>query len=73
MTNLPSQFHRTHELPSDTEFQSYIFLFTSFPHKANYNLMVNSSTLCKRRKEFNYLYKCFIQNNLIYVLPDNEL
>jgi hypothetical protein len=55
MTNLPSQIRRTHELPWDTLFQSYIFLYTFVPHKANYNLMLTSSTLCKRRKEFNNL------------------
>jgi hypothetical protein len=56
MINVPFLFRRTHELPSDTVFQIYIcFLFTSVPHKTNYNLMLNSSTLGKRRKEFNSL------------------
>ena len=72
MTNLPSQFRRTHELPWYTVLQSYIFLFASVPHKANYNLMLNSSTVCKRRKEFNNLEKCFIKTNLVYLLPDND-
>lgn len=39
MTNLPSQFRRTHELPWDTVFQSYILFiyFCSAQSKLQFN------------------------------------